>query len=198
MWINLIGSKKTIKSPDSGELKDIYLQIPSAKSLMSFMNYAVANSTESGAGQVIWLQFQKNLNHYANFIENPFELWINSCTQYIGSTFEWKHLFDQVLCWASNSVGKQRSYISSFIYIKSRAKKRSEDFDLSSGEQEEPCVFRVVPLGAPRTPKKCEVCKLIRGHSWRVLRPIIRDFIFEGEGEDSNKRACWLHGWSHR
>ena len=60
-------------------------QIPSAKSLMSFMNYAVANSTETGAGQV--------------------------------------------LCWASNSVG----------------------------EQEEPCIFRVVPLGAPRTPQKCKV-----------------------------------------
>ena len=55
----------------------------------------------------------KNPNHYANFIENPFELWINSYTQCIASTFEWKHLFDQVLCWASNSVGKQRSYISS-------------------------------------------------------------------------------------
>ena len=52
---------------------------------MSFMNYAVANSTETGAGQV--------------------------------------------LCWASNSVG----------------------------EQEEPCIFRVVPLGAPRTPQKCKV-----------------------------------------
>ena len=53
--------------------------------MMSFMNYAVANSTETGAGQV--------------------------------------------LCWASNSVG----------------------------EQEDPCVFRVVPLGAPRTPQKCKV-----------------------------------------
>ena len=60
-------------------------QIPSAKSMMSFMNYAVANSTETGAGQV--------------------------------------------LCWASNSVG----------------------------EQEDPCIFRVVPLGAPRTPQKCKV-----------------------------------------
>ena len=162
---------------------------------MSFMNYAVANSTESGAGQVIWLQFQKNPNHYANFIENPFELWINSYTQCIASTFEWKHLFDQVLCWASNSVGKQRSYISSFIYIKSRAKPAREDCDLSSGEQEEPCVFRVVPLGAPRTPKKCKVWKLICGHVVLAGAKTNHHGLCSWRWRRRRKQACVLVAW---
>ena len=58
-------------------------QIPNAKSMMSFMNYAV--SEEGGEGEV--------------------------------------------LCWATNELG----------------------------EQSEPCVFHVVPLGVPHTPHHCEV-----------------------------------------
>ena len=58
-------------------------QIPNAKSMMSFMNYAV--SEEGGEGEV--------------------------------------------LCWASNEVGEQTA----------------------------PCVFHVVPLGAPHPPQDCEV-----------------------------------------
>ena len=59
-------------------------QIPNAKSMMSFMNYAVS---ESGGTE------------------------------------------GEVLCWATNEVG----------------------------EQHEPCVFHVVPLGAPQPPSDCEV-----------------------------------------
>ena len=58
-------------------------EIPNAKSMMSFMNYAV--SEEGGEGEV--------------------------------------------LCWASNELG----------------------------EQSEPCVFHVVPLGVPHTPRDCQV-----------------------------------------
>ena len=58
-------------------------QIPNAKSMMSFMNYAV--SEEGGEGEV--------------------------------------------LCWATNELG----------------------------EQSEPCVFHVVPLGVPHTPQDCQV-----------------------------------------
>ena len=166
---------------------------------MSFMNYAVANSTESGAGQVIWLQFQKNPNHYANFIENPFELWINSYTQYIASTFEWKHLFDQVLCWASNSVGKQRSYISSFIYINQEQSLRGRIVIFHQANRRSR-VYLGLSLWAPQGPPKSARFEnwYVVMWSWRVLRPIIMDFVLEGEGEDANKRACWLHGWSHR
>ena len=59
-------------------------QIPNAKSMMSFMNYAVS---EEGGTE------------------------------------------GEVLCWATNEVG----------------------------EQDEPCVFHVVPLGAPQPPSDCEV-----------------------------------------
>ena len=69
-------------------------EIPSAKSLMSFMNYAVSNSSVS-------------------------------------------EQHGQVLCWASNSVG----------------------------EQTEPCVFHVVPLGAPGPPEQCDV----RGRQQKTL-----------------------------
>ena len=62
---------------------DTSFQIPSARSLMSLMNYAVSEGGARG----------------------------------------------EVLCWARNSVG----------------------------EQEEPCVFHVLPLGAPQPPEDCAI-----------------------------------------
>ena len=75
--------------PTSSDYRWLYnssqgsFEIPNAKSLMSFMNYAVSDGGEQG----------------------------------------------EVLCWASNEVG----------------------------EQENPCVFYVVPLGSPHPPRDCAV-----------------------------------------
>ena len=75
--------------PESSDFRWLYnstqgsFEIPNAKSVMSFLNYAVSEGGEQG----------------------------------------------EVLCWASNEVGKQ----------------------------EDPCVFYVVPLGSPHPPRECRV-----------------------------------------